>query len=137
MAAESESELRIADCEEESSSLELSSLWLGLGGVMKSLRTITVVTIAILAAQALGAGNPPLKLIKRVQMPGIKKSFDHLTADPKGDRQPIERVIFGQTLSGCVPQPGPRHVRPAQRAGRASLHLGGARAMVQRRRPRG
>jgi len=53
---------------------------------MKSLRTITVVTIAILAAQALAAGNPPLKLIQRVQMPGIKKSFDHLTADPKGDR---------------------------------------------------
>jgi DNA-binding beta-propeller fold protein YncE len=53
---------------------------------MKSLRAVIVLTVAILGAQALGTDKPPLKLIQRVQMPGIKKSFDHLTADPKGNR---------------------------------------------------
>jgi DNA-binding beta-propeller fold protein YncE len=32
------------------------------------------------------AENPPLTLIKQVAMPGINKSFDHLTADLKGGR---------------------------------------------------
>jgi DNA-binding beta-propeller fold protein YncE len=53
---------------------------------MKSLQAVIVVTVAILGAQALGADSPPLKLIQKVQMPGIKKGFDHLTADPKGNR---------------------------------------------------
>lgn len=32
------------------------------------------------------AANPPLKLIKQIDMPGIKKSFDHFTPDLKGGR---------------------------------------------------
>ena len=55
---------------------------------MKGLqRTIAVtVFIAIVAAHASSADKPPLKLIRRVKMPGISKSFDHLTADADGNR---------------------------------------------------
>jgi DNA-binding beta-propeller fold protein YncE len=42
--------------------------------------------VLIVALHAFGADKPPLKLIQRIKMPGITKSFDHLTADAEGNR---------------------------------------------------
>ena len=50
----------------------------------RQLKVLTIVLVASLAT--LNAQNPPLKLFQTIPMPGITKSFDHLAADPAGNR---------------------------------------------------
>jgi DNA-binding beta-propeller fold protein YncE len=57
-----------------------------VGGSMKKLLPITVLISAALMVHAFGADHAPLKLVQTVQLPGIKKSFDHLTADSGSNR---------------------------------------------------
>jgi DNA-binding beta-propeller fold protein YncE len=47
---------------------------------------LMVLTIVLVAGATLNAQNPPLKLFQTIPMPGITKSFDHLAADPAGNR---------------------------------------------------
>jgi DNA-binding beta-propeller fold protein YncE len=53
---------------------------------MKNLLSVAALIGAVLVVHAVGADSPPLKLLQTVELHGIKKSFDHLTADPAGNR---------------------------------------------------
>jgi DNA-binding beta-propeller fold protein YncE len=54
---------------------------------MNSKRELIVLTVVLVFSLAtLNAQGPPLKLIQTTPMPGVKKGFDHLAADPTGNR---------------------------------------------------
>jgi DNA-binding beta-propeller fold protein YncE len=49
-------------------------------------RLLVVLVVALLKVTALAADNVPLKLLSTISLPGVKKGFDHLAGDPKGNR---------------------------------------------------
>jgi DNA-binding beta-propeller fold protein YncE len=53
---------------------------------MKRFYSVLLFILTLSTPYLSGVDQPPLRLLHRIKMPGIKKSFDHLTPDVKGGR---------------------------------------------------
>src|SRR5437762_811158 len=54
---------------------------------MKTLRAISgVVVFACFVLPAYSQGNPPLKMVQTIPLPGVEGRIDHLSVDLKGQR---------------------------------------------------